>query len=373
MRSSTKILFGACAVAALGYVGLRVVPTQLILREKFDPIQPGEVNIVGVDTSKGYYIIVANQVAQLVFGEQRGFEAPDKEASDGADKLRIPLRDMLKALQGDEKSLGRFVMVMNKISDSELPAYPIVWKAEDIERALAGDAGLAQKLEADLSIRLDGSPMDTLRFGAVQEGIVIDSPVKLTVRHGSEARAVVGRVREEYQPRFLVDLDAALAEKSNLSKDLVRAYYIEAARKLLDDPSRREDVRGSLTSRISKDRLAHWAKVPQQLLDSVTIIVNDDHMEDASYKQYQANDGKGKYDLTVHLSEEGRKRLWQYSATHIGDQLLVVWDGIAIAAPRIQQMIPFSEVQIRQIPDQGLVEDAIEAIKRLKEERTPKP
>lgn len=364
---------GAVAVVAIGYFGLQVLPTQLILREKFDPIEPGEVNIVGVDTKAGYYIIVANQVAQLVLGEQKGgFEAPDKEAAGSDSKLRIPLRDMLRALNGDAKSMGRFVMVLNKISDSELPVYPIVWTAEDIQKAIDGDKALERKLVADLSIELDGSPAETLRFGAVQEGIVIDSPVELRVRNGNATRTVVGRIQEEFQPRFLMDLDTRLAEKPNLSKELVRAYYIEAAQKLLKEPQNREDVRGSLKARVSSARLKQLASLPQRLLDSVSIVVNDSMMVDASYSQYQGNDEKPKYDLTINLNEEGRKRLWQYSATHIKDQLLVVWDGIAIAAPKIQQVIPFAEVQIKQISDQGLVEDTIEAIKRLNKERTSK-
>lgn len=374
LRASTKILIGAILVTGLGYVGYKVIPTQLILRQQFEPIRPGEVNIIGVDTNAGFYIVVANQVAELRFGEQIGFESPDKVDTAGDDqKKRIPLRDMINGLNGDEKAMGRFVMILNNISDADLPAYPVVWKADDVDKALKGDKALVTKLETDINVKLDGSPLESIRMGAIQEGIVIETPTPIEVGKGGSSRTVVnGLIREEFRPRFMRELDRALSEKSALSKDLIRGYYRDAAQRLLDHPNEREDIRKSLESRISMSRRKDLAKLPQRLLDHVTVIVNDSFMEGGKYTAYQGNDERAKYDMTLNLNDEGRRRLWKYSALHTGEQLLVVWDGIAIAAPRIQHAIPFSEVQVKQITDQGLVEDTLAAIERLKQERTSK-
>lgn len=115
------------------------------------------------------------------------------------------------------------------------------------------------------------------------------------------------------------------------------------------------------------------AELPEQLLNSVTVVVNDSFIEDGSYTTYEGSDGKSQHNMTIKLNEEGRRRLWQYSAKHRGEQLLVVWNGVAIAAPRMEQAIPFAEVQIKQISDQGLIEDTLDSIKRLNQNRKVKP
>lgn len=373
LRSSTKILIGAIVVTGIGYLGFQVVPTEIIKRQSFPEIQPGDVNVVGVDTKAGYYIVVANQVAQLVIGTQSNFEAPEKEGGDDSQKRRIPLRDMLRAMQGDEAAMGKFVMSLNEISEAGLPAQPIVWPAEDLQRALDGDAKLRAKLISDISVNLDGSPAQTLRVGAVQEGIVIESPVPVTFGKGANRKTVTGWIREEFRPRFLRKLEQTLAEKSNLTRELIRAYYIAAAQEMLKDPGGLEDVEASLRSRIDPARLKRMAELPEKMLNSITIILTENQIVDGSYARNTAETGKPTYDMTLNLNEDGRKRLWHYSATHQQQQLLVVWDGIAIAAPRIQGPIPFSEVQIRKIPDEGLVQDTLDAIRRSSTETKSKP
>lgn len=173
------------------------------MQESFDPLVPGEVNILGVDTTKGYHIVVANQVAQLVLGSGGSFESPDKkEGGNDQEKRRIPLRDMLGALQGDSAAMGKFVMTMNQISDSSLPSYPIVWSATDIQKAIDGDPVLEKKLEQDMNVRLDGSPTETLRFAAILEGIVIECPVTVSIVKQGKTTKVTGNLREEFAPFY---------------------------------------------------------------------------------------------------------------------------------------------------------------------------
>jgi hypothetical protein len=373
LRTSHKIVIGAIIFCAAIFYGYKFITEAMIMGKKFEPLQPSSVNLIGVDTAAGYRIIVANQVAQLVFGASGEFGGErnyDENSSSSEKRKRIPIREMLEALQGDKEALGSFVMKLNDISDAEFPAYPIVWTAEDIQKAIDGDAVLAKRLSEDLNVDLEGQPLETIKVRAIQEGILIDSPITVKISHGGVERQLSGRIREQYQPRFMSSLDKALSEKANLDNSVIRGYYLDAARKLQENPSDAEDVRSSLKSRISPSRLETLAKLPEQILNSITIIVNDTQISGASKKTYRTSDNKQWNDLLLNLNEDGRQRLWQYSKKHLGDQLLVVWDGIAIAAPRIATEIPFAEVTIKQIADEGLVEDAVEAINSSKNSRT---
>lgn len=373
MRSSTKILFGAALIAGVGYLGLVTLPGYLVMREKFSPLMPGSVNLVGVNTKKGgYTIVVANQVAQLLVGKSGNLEAPDPQAVSTSERKRVPLRDMIRALQGDDKSLARFVMLMNDISDASLPAYPIVWRAEDIERAISGDEVLKKKLVEDLAIGLDGMPLDSIRTRAIQEGIVVETPVPISVNDRGRPVTRIARIREEYRPRFFSALDRELAEKGNLTNSLIAGYYRTAAQDLIQNPSKCEDIAASLRSRYAKSRVASLASLPQRMLGSITIVVNDSLIDGARAEKYVTSEGKPMSDLVLVLADEGRRRLWQYSSRHKGEQLLLVWDGIAVAAPTIAETIPFSEVQIKQIPDSTLAQDTVKAILKLSSDRKNK-
>jgi hypothetical protein len=365
-RSSTKIAIAFVVLAAGAYFGYGFVSGWIVDRKVFPPIEPGQVNLVGVDTSKGYHIIVANQVAQLVLGSAGEFEASDhSEGREDAAKKRVPIRDLLRSLQGNEEALGRFVMAMNDMSDAEFPAYPRVWKAEDVEKAVRGDKALEAKLEEDLNVRLDGTPLDKVRVSALEEGIVLDSPVEIEVQVGAEKRQLVGRVREQFVPRFSRMVWGQLGEKPDLTESIIIGYYRKEAQKVFADANAREDVRESLIGRISPNRLQALAAIPSRILNSATVIVNDSLIEGARYETYQAGDGKPIHDLVLNLKDEGRQRLWQYSKRNPNSQLLVTWEGIAIAAPRIQGELPLSEVKVKQLMDEGLVKDAVDSINKM--------
>src|SRR6185503_6852569 len=85
-RSSTKIALAFVAVAAVAYFGYGLVSGWMVNRKVFTPIKPGNVNIVGVDTGAGYYIVVANQIAQLVRGQTGEFQPGSHEEIDSEKK-----------------------------------------------------------------------------------------------------------------------------------------------------------------------------------------------------------------------------------------------------------------------------------------------
>jgi preprotein translocase subunit SecD len=75
------------------------------------------------------------------------------------------------------------------------------------------------------------------------------------------------------------------------------------------------------------------------------------------------------HDLTINMTEEGRRRLWQYSKSRVGTQLLLIADGIAIAAPRIQHELAQGNLTITQMRDEVLLRDATDMLNK-KSERT---
>lgn len=370
MRSSTKIAIAFAALMGGGYYGYKAISGYLLDRIKFDPIKPGNVNIVGVDTSKGYYIVVANQIAQLVMGEIGNFQAgdPDESASSDSERKRVPIHDLLKSLQGDEMALGKFIMSMNNMSDRDFPAYPRIWKSEDVERAIESDPELLAKLEQDLNVKLDGTPLETVRISALEEGIVLDSPVEVEAQVGAERKRLVGRVQQQYSPRFCMNVWDSVSQKSNLTQNVIIGSYREAARAIFADPKLKEDVKESILGRISPQRMANLARIPQTILDSAQVIVNDGLIERAEYESYRTNDGKTLFNINLFLNEEGRKRLWQYSKRQPNAQLLFTWEGIAIAAPRIRGELALSKVTISQLADETLVRDAVDSINQARKE-----
>jgi hypothetical protein len=358
------------AVVGLSLFGLRAYSDWRVGSLKFDAIQPGEVNILGVDTSAGYRVVVANGIAQLLEVDDAGFggRGGDTGPTDGAIKKRIPIREMLRSLQGNEEALSDFVMVLNDIKTDRLPPEPVYWKAAELEQALSGaDPGLERRLVADLNINLDGSPIDRVSVPALEKGIVIQAPVLVNVSVSGEKRQLTGTVLQEYRPRFTQAVHAHYREKLEVTSDMIRGYYLQEARGLVENPAEQEDVRKSILSRIDSGRLQQFARRPEQVLGSIRVLVNERFITDGSYRSYNASTGR-LHDLMVGLTPEGRDRLWQYSKGRINHQLLLIVNGIAIAAPRIQHELAQNELSITQMPDEVLVREAVDLINQRKNE-----
>ena len=107
-------------------------------------------------------------------------------------------------------------------------------------------------------------------------------------------------------------------------------------------------------------------EIPRRLLASATVVLNERSITDASSRDYPSNDGKTLSDLTVNLTDEGRRRLWKFSKDRVGDQILLVADDVAIAAPRIEHELALSEFTVTQLRDKVLVDGAVATIKGSK-------
>lgn len=367
IRTSTKIAIGFGLVIAGGYFGTGFISAQMIDHEHFIEIMPGDVNIVGVDPAAGYRVVVANQMATLV-QTQDGFggkETDDGGATEGAIKKRLPIREMLGTLKGDTKAAGAFIMALNDMKEDETwPPVRVVWTAEDIKKALDGDKVLEKKLTSDINLDLDGKPLPILKFASLENGIIVDSPVTLHVPLNGALTAVMGRVQEPYKPRMIKAVEANYPDNPNVNRSIQAGYYKAEAEKLMAQPKARENIRESLTSRISEKTANGRAEAPDKVLRNAKVVLNDSMITNAHFRTYSTNDGKEMNDLSISLNDEGRKRLWQYSKHRVGSQLLLCADGIAIAAPRIQHELAQGELTITQMADKVLVQTAVDMVNR---------
>lgn len=366
LRTSTKIFLGFAVLTLGSYYGYQIVSDRIVMSEKFAPLTPGRVNVVGIDPGAGYQIIVANQMAQLV-QTQGGFGAKESDnggADSGAIKKRVPVKEMLEVLQGSGKALGPFVMTLNDMSENDdWPSVRVVWTKEQIQKALNGDKALQAKLEHDLNMHLDGTPLSQLSLSSLANGIIIDTPVSVIVNIDGKQTPVVGRVQEPYRPRMIRAVEESYKDKQ-VTPDMIKGYYAAEAMKALKDKDR-EIISDSLKDRIS-DRLAkEREETPERVLKSATIVINDSLITDARYKGYDTTNGK-MFDLTIDLTDEGRRRLWQFSKGRVGTQLLLVTDGIPIEAPQIQHELAQGELTVTQMPDEVLVRETVDMINEKK-------
>ncbi|AIE86433.1 hypothetical protein OP10G_3065 [Fimbriimonas ginsengisoli Gsoil 348] len=346
------------------YGGYRLWLEKAIEGAHFSPVVPGEVNLLGIDPGAGYKIIVANYVAQLVEASDK-FQGNGNDqggATEGSIKKRIPIKEMLAVLRGDEKALGPLTMTMNEMKEDLLPPIRIVWSAEDLHKAFSGDAAKRNQLEQDLNVHINGMPLDKVRPASIENGIVVDVPVKVKVNLAGTTKEVVGHVLMPYKPRLIQTVESQYADK-NYNREMQAGYYKTEAETIQQHPDRAENIQKSLLSMISDETGRRLAEPVERVLRSATVIVNESHIKSASYRTYDTSDGL-RNDLTVEMTDEGRQRLWKYSHDKVGTQILLVADGVAIEAPRIQHVLAEGELTITQMRDKVLVKDAVDKINK---------
>lgn len=366
---STWMALGTIALAVAGYYGKEALSSAMLAKEHFDPVAPGRVNLVGITPGAGYRIIVANDVAQLV-ETQGGFggkETGNEGATEGSIKKRVPMRELLGVLRGDDKSLGPFVMIMNNLQEKEDWApIRVDWTKDQLEKAIGGDPKLKAKLEHDLNVRLDGTPIVPLNRNSLENGIFVHAPIELTVNIDGKPKVVRGETVEPYKPNFIKAVEGKYADKANVDNNMIAGYYADEANNLREKPGSKENVAESLRRMYSPETMRSRLETPRRMLKNAQVVLNESYVEDAGYKSYKTPDGHTISDLTMHLNDEGRRRLWKFSKDRVGSQILLIADDVAIAAPRIEHELALSEFTIRQMPDEVLVREAIESIKGSK-------
>jgi hypothetical protein len=363
--ASYKIAIGFAALALLAVYGYRYANDYLLGREHFPRLVPGSVNVLGVDTSKGYRIIVQNQTAKLVYGNADKFGPGEMDPGGGGGDVQkkfIPIKELLKGMQGDIGGLSYFVRRLNDIDDDSLPPDAKVWKYEDIEKALNGDASIRAKLVADLNVKLDGTPLDRVSKAALYNGIIVDTPVPMKVQFGEEKKTLVARVHQPYMPTFLSQVQNRLKDKF-ADNQIIATEYAVAADQVANGVISKEDVAKSL--RAFGVRAKKMNEFPQQILDSITPALNENQIVEARYTSEDTSKGK-RYVLILKVSEEGRKRIWQFTRGRVHSQLLVTVNGVAIAAPVVAHAISDDEITVRGLEDEWLIQEAVATINQTK-------
>lgn len=362
LRTSTKIAIGFAVVVAAAWFGTKAYTNYRVAGFQFPALSPGKINLIAISPGSGYRIVVANGIAQLA--ETSGtFDSPeiDVGASDleTTNAKKIPLREMLRSMQGDTESLDAFVMRLNDIREDQILPEAPRWDSADIEKALNGDPKLKPLLERDLGVGIDGKPLAAISPTAVRNGIVVKVPVPIAVTRGDETTTQVATILDDYQPNLSSEVAKAIEEKFDPDNKQLIGTYLRLGNEIREGKRNPEDVAGSLRARYGPGRIATLAEKPERVLKSALVVLNEDQIESARYRSYTAN-RRELNDLTISVSDEGRDRLWKYSHNRKGFQLLLVVDGVAIAAPRITQELTQREVTINQLPDEVLVRDAVD-------------
>jgi hypothetical protein len=364
LKSSTKIFIGFVVIVTAGYFGYKFITDSMILGKHFPEITPGDITLLGVDPGSGYSIIVANQAASLVKGGESELKSGEMNDTEHLDmRKKIPLRAMLDILEGDEKPLGRFIMSLNDVKQDgpNWPTIQVYWSTTDLQKALNGDPILQKKLETDLNVKLDGTPLEVVRVSALQNGIVVRLPIPIDVMVAGKKRKMTGYFLEPYRPNFSYKIDERLNNK-NYTMDMLRGYYIAEAQNIASGKSIRENIADTIKKRLDPKHIQDYAKEPQQVLSKAKTILNGSLIKSAHYIKDDEQTSRTMYRLIMELTDEGRDRLWQYSKLNRGAQLLFIVNGTAIAAPRVKDELPQRSVTITSLQDEDLVKDAVDTI-----------
>lgn len=367
MKPSFKVGLVCLAAAVVVYGGYWAFSEASLANFNPKPIPPGKVTFVALNLEDDYGIRVANATAQLVQlppGSKK-FEAPRAEDS-GQEARRIPIRELLESLQGNQRSLVYLLSVLNKIDLDEIQPGMKHWTEEDLRRAIQGDPGLRNELESDLNVKLDGTPLDQVKMSAILNGIVIDLPLKVKVNVGEEERLMTPVVPIQYRPRFAKDVADEYNKRFNPPREFVIGNYQTWAKKVFDGESSREDVKASLEQILSDVNKTRLSEPAEQLLARAHVLINDNQVVGASSMEAKDDKGKDVITLQIKLTDEGRKRLWKYSRNQKDFALLVVVDGVAISAPRVTTELSESTVNLTGLREKRLVDDTIKSIEGLK-------
>ncbi|MFM9873161.1 MAG: hypothetical protein ACKVQS_06810 [Fimbriimonadaceae bacterium] len=367
MKPATKVMLTSAAVIAAAFVGLWGIGEFQLNQFNPKPIIPGKVTLVAMNTDLGFAIRVSNSVAQLIKVDKAGagFGSDDRQSS-SEDARRIPMRELLQSLQGDQDALVRLVAVLNKIDLDDLEPGINEWQAENIQKALDGDKILVDKLEKDLNVKLDGTPLDQVQYDNITSGIRIYVPIPVRVNIAGEPKTLIANLPIAYQPVFAKEVSDIIEKRFNPTNEYIVGNYRDVAQKYLDGTAVKEDVRLKLKKLIAEDSKLQMSERPEQVLQGADVLVNESMVENATSTVRKDDKGNDVFTIHLNMTEEGRKRLWKYSRNRKGSSLLVVVNGVAIAAPKITTELAGKQLDLTDLRDQRLVEDTLKEIKELK-------
>ncbi len=361
---SVKFIGGCCATALVVVVGWRGYGESQLRGYNPPPVKPGTITLLAVDTGDRFKILVQNQVAVLSEAP-KNMNQKSSGSDDEGNHKRLPIRELLQSLQGDEEGLGRLVMSLNNITEEEIPRDEVDWTGEDISKAINGDVVLKKKLENDLGLPLDGIPTGDLHLKALLRGIVMRVMVPVKVMIEGQKTTLRPRIKDVFLTKLGAQMEKKIGEKFNPSTEAIIGYYRGFAAPIIDGKDRPENIPDGLRSKMSPDRLASLAENVERILGGASVVMNETFIQGATSNTYEGPNRSELTDLTLKLTHEGKMRLWKYSHNRPGFQLMLIVDGIAIAAPKITSELAQDEVTITQLANRSLAEDAVKRMNAL--------
>ena len=366
IRPTTKVIATTVGLGLAIWGGMELWAVLQTNGANLEPVKAGKINLIVVDPKTGYSVRVANSVAQLFPVSKGGLSGEASSGQEGQSR-RLPIRELIRSLDGDPEALAFLTESVNNLNQGDAPLSDVVWTADDVKLALAGDVAKVKKLESDLNMKLDGTPLDSVGMYAMRNGITIQVPVKLTVPKFKEP--VWSTIRLPYQPRFCKQVVDVIDKRFNPSKAYIIGTYSDEVRKMVESKTQ-EDIASALKDMVADERAARYAQTVDQILPGDIIMVNDSMLESARYRSYKDEKQRELYTLLLTVNDEARRKLWKYSRQTKDFALLVVVEGVAVSAPKIGTQLAERTVVIDGLRDKRLVQDSVDKINQVIQTRT---
>jgi hypothetical protein len=367
-KTRTGIWFATAVLVALGFwFGGNELYTRLVILPRQHPrLEPGSVSLIGMKVP-GYRIVVSNGVARLSIGEPSTFARPEEMGSDTGKP--IPIKGLMGTLRFEPESAAELILAMNEIEYDIQPLPDRVWTHGRVKSALASPSAERDQLEYDLATNLSGGGIERVSWDRLTTGIWLEVPVPLSIPAAEGTKQLIAKVLVPYKTRLAIAAENYFkrqVERGGLSANLrptpgtVAGVYDQA----LKDVGGQEDVAETLADRFDPSYAASLAEPVLKIVREVEVLVTESTIKGAHLEAAPRDDGKGDfYTIEIETDETSRDRMWQYTYRRPGSQLLLVSNGVAIAAPVVRHEIKFSTVEISGITERRLAEEALQFIK----------
>jgi hypothetical protein len=361
LRGSSKFALGLIAVVGVGWTGNFLYTKSKLASVNLNPIPKGRLMLMAIRPEAGVKLVVANRMAQIVEASTE-FEGQGSDdgsgVTQGSIKKRIPVKELINLLNGEPDAVEAFITRMRDKDELLESANPPDWSEADVMAALGGDATKRAKLEADLNCKLDGTPLPTVNLRAFFDGIRVHVPITMNVPNAKGA-TISGTDAVYFRPRFMLQFYKSMEQKF-YDKSKLQVYYTNFLKTYTDNfPAIDKSLVPALKRVLTGDEIQQIT----QIAANTVILANDSMITGAEMFEVREG-GEVTYDLKIKLTKEAKDRLWKFSSEG-GEKILVVADGVPIAAASIGTELASQELLIRQISDKSLLEEAVKLVQKL--------
>lgn len=363
LRTGIWFVIAVAAVIGLWFGGNELYTRLVILPREYPRLEPGKVSLIGLSVP-GYHIVVSNGIARLQVGSPSTFGNPTTSGPSGT---AIPIRGLIGTLRFEPDAAVELVRALNGIKYEIEPLPDRIWTKKRIDEAIAAPGEARTKLEYDLATQMDGEGVERVNWDRLTTGIWLEVPVPLAVPSAGGTQTVVANVLVPYRTRLSTLAEnnlkrmlehGGLGQNLQPSAQTIAGVYNQA----LDTFELQgfEDVAASLVRFFSDDATRAMAEPALKVLREVEVLVTETTIVGAELDSTPRDDGNGEiYSILLEVTEESRDRLWQYTYKHPASQLMLISNGVAIAAPVVRHEIKYSTVEITGIAEQQLGQEAL--------------